>query len=141
MEMAQTFDFRVDDFARPSWFAWCGMANSREQSRAEKLSASTRYFQSLIAQSHSMPTVLREERKVTSLGDIPLLVATEPDDAIRKIWSQANIEMAALSTNGSYQIVNGATHISLAYREGHAQVCADGILQVLNASRNVQASQ
>jgi hypothetical protein len=143
MEMAQTFDFRVDDFARPSWFAWCGMANSREQSRAEKLSASTRYFQSLIAQSHSMPTVLREEHDVTSLGDIPLLVlvATEPDDAIRKVWSQANIEMAALSTNGSYQIVNGATHISLAYREGDAQACADGILQVLNASRNVQASQ
>jgi hypothetical protein len=107
MEMAQTFDFRVDDFARPSWFAWCGMANSREQSRAEKLSASTRYFQSLIAQSHSMPTVLREERDVTSLGDIPLLVlvATEPDDAIRKVWSQANIEMATLSTNGRYQIV------------------------------------
>lgn len=143
MEMAQTFDFRVDDFARPSWFAWCGMANSREQSLAEKLSASTRYFQSLIAQSHSMPTVVREVREVTSLGDIPLLVlvATEPEGAIRKVWSQANIEMATLSTNGRYQIVNGATHMSLAYRQNDAQVCTDGILEVLEAARAMQALQ
>ena len=140
MEMAQTFDFRVDGFARSSWFACCGMANSREQSRAEKLSASTRYFQSLIAQSHSMPTVVREVREVTSLGDIPLLVlvATEPDDAVRKVWSQANIEMATLSTNGSYQIVNGATHMSLVYRQSDAQTCADGILEVLAAVHNKQ---
>lgn len=116
-----------------------------EEARAASasFSSSPHYFQSLIAQSHSMPTVLREEREVTSLGDIPLLVlvATEPDDAIRKIWSQANIEMATLSTNGSYQIVNGATHMSLVYRQNDAQVCVDGILQVLDASRNIQASR
>ena len=106
-------------------------------------STSPRYFQSLLAQGDSMPTVLREEREVTSLGDIPLLVltATEPDDAVRKIWSQANIEMAALSANGSYQIVNGATHMSLVYRHNDAQVCTDGILEVLDAVRVVQASK
>ena len=116
-----------------------------EEARAASasFSSSHHYFQSLIAQSHSMPIVLREEREVKSLGDIPLLVlvATEPDDAIRKIWSQANIEMATLSTNGSYQIVNGATHMSLVYRQNDAQVCVDGILQVLDASRNIQASR
>jgi pimeloyl-ACP methyl ester carboxylesterase len=98
-------------------------------------STSTHYFQSLIDQSDSMPTVLREEREVTSLGDIPLLVmvATEPEDAVRKVWSQANIEMATLSTNGRYQIVDGATHISLVYCQKDAQVCTDGILEVLNA--------
>jgi pimeloyl-ACP methyl ester carboxylesterase len=106
-------------------------------------SVSTGYFQSLIAQGNSMPTVLREEREVTSLGDIPLLVlvSTEPDDATHKVWKQANIEMAALSTNGSYRIVDGATHMSLAYRESDVQVCVDGILQVLDASRNIQASR
>ena len=100
------------------------------------------YFQSLLADGDAMPTVLREEREVTSLGDIPLLVlvATEPEGAIRKIWSQANIEMATLSTNGSYQIVNGATHMSLAYRQNDAQVCTDGILEVLEAARAMQAS-
>ncbi|MCI0555442.1 MAG: alpha/beta hydrolase, partial [Anaerolineae bacterium] len=104
-------------------------------------SVSPQYFQSLLAQSHSMPIVLREEREVTSLGDIPLLVltATEPEDAIRKIWSQANIEMAALSTNGSFRIVDGATHMSLVYRHNDAQVCTDGILEVLSTVLVVQA--
>lgn len=90
-----------------------------------------------------MPTVLREEHEVTSLGDIPLLVLTanEPDDEIRQVWTQANIEMAALSTNGSYRIVEGATHMSLAYRKNDAQDCIDGILEVLDAVRARQASQ
>jgi pimeloyl-ACP methyl ester carboxylesterase len=98
------------------------------------------YFQSLIADGDAMPTVLREEREVTSLGDIPLLVlvATEPDDAVRKVWSQANIEMATLSTKGSYQIVNGATHMSLVYRQSDAQICTDGILEILDAVQDKQ---
>jgi pimeloyl-ACP methyl ester carboxylesterase len=110
---------------------------------SDSFANSSRYFQKIIAQSESMPTVLQEEREVTSLGDIPLLVltATEPDDAVRKVWKQANIEMAALSTNGSYQIVEGATHMSLAYREDDAQICTEGILQVLDASRNALASR
>ena len=97
------------------------------------------YFQSLLAQGDAMPTALLEEHDVTSLGDIPLLVltATEPDDAVRKIWTQANIEMAALSTQGSYRVVEGATHMSLAYREDDAQTCTAGILDVLNAVRTV----
>jgi pimeloyl-ACP methyl ester carboxylesterase len=101
---------------------------------------STQHFQSMIAQSASMPTVLREEHEVTSLGDIPLLVlvSTEPDDAVRKVWNQANIEMAGLSTNGSYHIVEGATHMSLVYRKADAQVCTDGILEVLDAVRSGQ---
>jgi pimeloyl-ACP methyl ester carboxylesterase len=100
-------------------------------------SVTPRFFQSLL-QGDSMPTVFQEEREVTSLGNIPLLVlvATEPDNAVRKVWNQANIEMAGLSTHGSYRIVEGATHISLAYRKDDAQVCIDGILEVLAAVRN-----
>ena len=98
---------------------------------------SSHHFQSLIAQGVSMPTVLQEEHEVTSLGDIPLLilVSTEPEDAVRKVWNQANIEMAGLSTNGTYRIVDGATHMSLVYRSADAQVCVNGILDVLDAVR------
>lgn len=103
-------------------------------------SASPRFFQSLLAQGESISTVFQEERAVTSLGDRPLLVlvATEPEDAVRKIWNQANIEMAGLSTQGRYRIVEGATHISLAYREADAQICIDGILEVLDEVQNLQ---
>ena len=98
---------------------------------------SSQHFQSLIAQGVSMPVVLREEREVTSLGDIPLLVlvSTEPDDAVRKVWNRANIEMAGLSTKGAYRIVEGATHMSLVYRKADAQVCTEGILSILDAVR------
>ena len=110
-----------------------------EQARLASASfaVSPRYFQSLIAQGESMSTVLREEHEVTSLGDIPLLVlvATEPDDAVRRVWKQANIEMTDLSTNGSHRIVEGATHMSLVYREADAQVSADGVLEVLESAR------
>jgi pimeloyl-ACP methyl ester carboxylesterase len=101
---------------------------------------SSQHFTSLIAQGDAMPTVLREEHQVTSLGNIPLLVlvSTEPGDAVREVWNQANIEMAGLSTNGSYRIVQGATHMSLVYRQADAQTCTDGILEVLDAVRSGQ---
>lgn len=105
---------------------------------SDSFAVSPDYFQSVITQGESMPTVLQEEHKVTSLGDIPLLVlvATEPEDAVRKVWNQANIEMVGLSTNGSYRVVDGATHMSLAYRQADAQICAAGILDVLDAARS-----
>jgi pimeloyl-ACP methyl ester carboxylesterase len=102
--------------------------------------ATSRYWQALTSQTEALSTVFQEERKVTSLGDIPLLilVSTEPDDAAHKMWRQENVEMADLSTNGSHHIVEGAMHMSLAYRKNDAQVCTDGILEVLNAVHDEQ---
>lgn len=102
--------------------------------------ATSRYWQSLNDQIEALPIVFQEERQVTSLGDIPLLalVSTEPNDAAHKIWRQANIEMADLSTNGSHHIVEGATHFSLVYRQNDAQICTDGILEVLDAVHDNQ---
>jgi pimeloyl-ACP methyl ester carboxylesterase len=102
--------------------------------------ATSRYWQALTSQTEALSTVFQEERQVTSLGDIPLLVlvSTEPDDAAHKMWRQENVEMADLSTNGSHHIVEGATHMSLAYRKNDAQVCTDGILEVLNAVHGKQ---
>jgi pimeloyl-ACP methyl ester carboxylesterase len=110
------------------------------QLASRSFAAASRYWQSLDAQMEALPTVFEEERQVTSLGDIPLLVlvSTEPNDAGHQIWRQANIEMADLSTNGSHQIVEGATHFSLVYRQSDAQVCIDRILEVLDAARNTQ---
>ena len=103
----------------------------------------SRYWHSLNDQTDALSTVFQEEHQVTSLADIPLLVlvSTQPDDASHTIWRQANIEMAALSTNGSYHIVEGATHMSLVYRQNDAQICTDGILDVLDEVRVVQASK
>jgi pimeloyl-ACP methyl ester carboxylesterase len=108
----------------------------------ESFSATSRYWRSLNDQTAALPTVFEEEHQVSSLGDIPLLVllSSEPNDATHKVWTQANIEMTDLSTHGSYEIVQGATHFSLVYRQDDAKASADGILQVLNTVRKLQAS-
>ena len=100
-------------------------------------SVSEKYWHSLVDQTDLLPTIFEEEHNVTTLGDIPLLmlISTEPDDETHQVYTQANIEMSGLSTNGRYQIVEGATHMSLAYRTKDAQVCTDGILSVLDAVR------
>ena len=105
--------------------------------------ATSRYWQSLNDQTSALSTIFEEEHQVTTLGEIPLLmlISSEPDDAAHKVYIQANIEMAGLSTNGSYLIVEGATHFSLVYRQNDAQVCVDGILEVLDSVQMVKASQ
>ena len=100
-------------------------------------SAKSTYWQSLNDQIDVLPRVFEEEHQVTTLGDLPLLVliSTEPEDATHKVWTQANMEIAALSTQGSYRLVEGATHFSLVYRQKDVQVCLAGILQVLETAR------
>lgn len=98
-------------------------------------SASNVYWKSLNDQTDMLPNIYKEEHSVATLGGIPLLVliSTEPNDATHQVWTQANIELSKLSTHGSYQIVEGATHMSLAYRLNDAQVSTNGILSILNA--------
>jgi pimeloyl-ACP methyl ester carboxylesterase len=111
-------------------------ANAREVSGT--FAATTRYWQSLNDQIDVLTSVFDEERQVTTLGEIPLLVlsSTEPDTPTHQIWRQANREMAALSSNGSYRELEGATHFSLVYRQNDAQFCVTGILELLDSVRN-----
>jgi hypothetical protein len=47
----------------------------------------TKYFQVILDQSRALPQTYRQEREVTSLGSIPLIVvsATTPDDETRRV--------------------------------------------------------
>jgi pimeloyl-ACP methyl ester carboxylesterase len=107
--------------------------------RNDSFVATNRFWRSMNAQMDVLPVIFKEEHNVTTLGDIPLLVliSAERDE----VTTQANIETAKLSTRGRYQIVEGATHMSLAYRTDDAQVCIDGILEVLDEARIHLASQ
>ena len=100
---------------------------------SDSFAVTNRFWKSMKDQSDWTPVIFKEERKITTLGDIPLLVLISAErDAVTK---QSNIEMSQLSTNGHYQIVEGATHMSLAYGQKDAQVCTDGILSILDAVR------
>jgi hypothetical protein len=83
-----------------------------------------------------MPQTLAQEREVTSLGSIPLIVvsATMPDNETRRVWTKINGELAELSTNSFHRVVQGATHQGLVWKRDDAQVTIDSIRQVLRAT-------
>jgi hypothetical protein len=87
-----------------------------------------------------MPQTLAQEREVTSLGSMPLIVvsATAPDDETRRVWTEINGELAALSINGIHRVVPGATHESLVWKSADAQMTIVSIRQVLDAARTGQ---
>ena len=87
-----------------------------------------------------MPLTYAQEREVTSLGSLPLIVvsSTTPDDAIRRVWTGINGELAALSTNSSHRVIDGATHMGLLYKREHAQATIDAIREVVEAVQGRQ---
>jgi pimeloyl-ACP methyl ester carboxylesterase len=100
---------------------------------SDSFSVTNRFWKSTVDQTDWQPAIFKEEHQVTTLGDIPMLVLISAErDPVTK---QANIEMSNLSSNGRYEIVEGATHMSLAYSQKDAQVCTDGILSILDAVR------
>ena len=113
-----------------------------EEARLASVSftATSRYWKSLNDQMETVSTIFEEEHQVTTLGEIPLVVlnSTEPEDASHRVWRGANREMVELSSQGSYREIEGATHFSLVYRQDDARICADEILDVLDAVRQEQ---
>lgn len=61
-------------------------------------------------------------RQVTSLGDMPLhvLVASEWPDFMLLSWLEMQGELAALSTNGTFEVVDGANHSQIAMDRRYA---------------------
>ena len=100
----------------------------------------TKYFQVILDQYRAMSQTYQQERAVTSLGSIPLIVvsATTPDDETRRVWTEMNGELAELSTNSVHRVMQGATHSGLVWKSEHAQVTIDAIQQVIEAARTGQ---
>jgi pimeloyl-ACP methyl ester carboxylesterase len=112
----------------------------QQAAASDSFGVTTRYWQTIIDQYRAMPQTLAQEREVTSLGSIPLIVvsATVPDDETRRVWTEINGELAELSTNGVHRVVQGATHESLVWEIDDAQVTIDSIRRVLDSPRTGQ---
>jgi pimeloyl-ACP methyl ester carboxylesterase len=112
----------------------------QQAAASDSFGVTTRYWQTIIDQYRAMPQTLAQEREVTSLGSIPLIVvsATVPDDETRRVWTEINGELAELSTNGVHRVVQGATHESLVWEIDDAQVTIDSIRRVLDSARTGQ---
>jgi pimeloyl-ACP methyl ester carboxylesterase len=112
----------------------------QQAAASDTFGVTTRYWQTIIDQYRAMPQTLAQEREVTSLGSIPLIVvsATVPDDQTRQVWTEMNGELAELSTNGVHRVVPGATHEGLVWEIDHAQVTIESIRRVLDSARTGQ---
>jgi pimeloyl-ACP methyl ester carboxylesterase len=106
----------------------------------DAFAVTTKYFRTIMDQYQAMPDTYRQEREVTSLGSMPLIVesATSPDDATRRVWTEINGELAGLSTNSDHRVLAGATHEALIWKNEDAQMTVAGILQVIEAARTAR---
>jgi pimeloyl-ACP methyl ester carboxylesterase len=113
---------------------------AQQATASDSFAVTTRYWRLMLDQDRALPQTLAQEREVTSLGSVPLIVisATAPDDETRRVWTKINGELAAQSTNGVHRVVQRATHQSLVWKSADAQVATDSIRQVLDAARTGQ---
>jgi pimeloyl-ACP methyl ester carboxylesterase len=81
-----------------------------------------------------LPTAFREALTLTTLGSMPLMVL-EAASGEEVGWDDAQVRMAALSTNSVHRVLAGATHTSLIFTETDSQAAATAILDVVAAVR------
>jgi len=79
-----------------------------------------------------LPTALDQAAKVTSIGDVPLIIVSASAD-LQRGWAEAQEEQVALSTNAAHRVIAGATHDSLLDADSGAS--AQAILDVVAAVR------
>jgi pimeloyl-ACP methyl ester carboxylesterase len=79
-----------------------------------------------------LPTALDQAAKVTSIGDVPLIIVSA-SAGLQRGWAEAQEEQVALSTNAAHRVIAGATHDSLLDADSGASVQA--ILDVVAVVR------
>ena len=110
-----------------------------ENNAALKANMSTsQYWDTQHADTESMFTSLEQVSSSGDLGDMPLAVLAAvdyPEGKGRDTELALQKELAALSTNSIYQLIDGAHHITLVTDPVYASLVGDAILQVVEAVR------
>ncbi len=103
--------------------------------------ASAQYWDTQRADAAAMEAITAQGRAAGELGDLPLVVVAAgeyPEGPGRDIKFSLQHELAALSTNSSYQEIAGANHISLVTSEQSAASVSQAIKRVIDAARSGQ---
>ena len=113
-----------------------------QQSELQAFLSSPKWAELIKRQYHLFPTLLAQVRPLYgegSLGNIPLAVVlgSEGDGGIPE-WRDLFAQQAALSTNHTIVIIEGATYASLVDRREHALQTSAVIQRVLEAIRSGQ---
>lgn len=86
------------------------------------------------------PATFIQVHNTHPLGNLPLVVLTSTElypgqPAAKQAWAELQDELVALSSNSQHQVIAGATHESLVYKQKDAQSTIAAILQVVGAAR------
>ncbi|MBZ0292127.1 MAG: alpha/beta hydrolase [Anaerolineae bacterium] len=103
--------------------------------------ATNRYWDSQREDLAAFEAILDQGRAAGDLGDLPLAVLvalTYPEGPARETERALQIELAALSSNSSYQEIEGAGHITLLTDSQYAAQVSETILAVVEALRSNQ---
>ena len=104
------------------------------RSQAQTFASSPRELNADRVEFAELPTVLRQDKALTSLDGKPLFVLTA-DVGQQSGWFAAQNRLAALSTNSAHQTTHGATHQALLEDRRYAAVTARAIEAVVRAVR------
>lgn len=80
-----------------------------------------------------LPTALDQASRVTSIGDVPLIILSAGTGTQRG-WAEAQEAQGTLSTNAAHRTIPNATHESLLDADSAAS--AEAILDVIGAARD-----
>ena len=103
--------------------------------------ASAQYWDTQRADAAAMEATTAQGRATGELGDLPLAVLAAgeyPAGPGRDIKFSLQHELAALSTNSTYQEIAGANHLSLVTNEQYATLVSQVIIRVVEAARTGQ---
>jgi pimeloyl-ACP methyl ester carboxylesterase len=105
----------------------------QQRAQIEAFNSSTRQVSTTVEEFRATPEMTAQVRSAGSLGEKPLAVITAGEQSSG--WLEMQDELAALSSDSIHRVVEGATHVSLLYDKGDAQVSSVAIEQVVEAVR------
>jgi len=120
-----------------AYFALGGEVDFSELSELQKSQvkafwASPLYFEAQSKEIRAGRAIWSDASKLGDLGDLPLMVISRGLN-LDHDWIEYQNELAALSTDNQYILIEGANHTGLVFNPDHAQVVNRAILQVVDA--------
>ena len=103
-------------------------------SRYGAFASSPRRWSNTVDEAATMPALLSQAQRLSTLGSTPLVVLTAAGHESDAVWNAAQDRMAALSTNSSHRTADAA-HAGLLDEAAGAQQSAHAIDDVVRAAR------
>src|SRR5919112_2773117 len=94
---------------------------SQQRAQIEAFNSSTQQWVTTVDEFRATPETTAQVRSTQSLGEKPLAVVSAGDNQAPD-WLEMQDELAALSSNSTHRVVEGATHESLLYDKRDSQV-------------------